>query len=115
MFNIINVKCCLYYDKGVFASFIPLPLAGFATSFLVTVVTSTSWSVIDMVGSTNTTESGAHMLSPSRCSHCVESRNENSRLSPTLTLKLYLLLLHQALSSLHLLLPDLCSVTFFVK
>lgn len=103
----------LFY-KCVFNSFIPLPLAGFATSFLVTVVTSTSWSAIDMVESTNTTESGAHMLSPSRCSHCVESRNENSRLSPTLTLKFYLLLLQQALSSLHLLLPGLSSVTFFV-
>lgn len=102
-------------DECVFTSFIPLPLAGFATSFLVTVVTNTLWSTIDMVESTNTTESGAHMLSPSRCSHCVESRNENSQLSPTFTLKFYLLQLQQALSSLHLLLPGLSSVTFFVK
>lgn len=72
-----------------------------------------------MAESTNTTESGAPMLSPSRCSHCVESRNETSRLSKTLTLKFYLLLLllhlQQALSSLHLLLPGLTSVAFFVK
>lgn len=103
------------FDKCVFTSFIPLPLAGFATSFLVTVVTNTLWSTIDTVESTNTTESGAHMLSPSRCSHCVESRNENSRLSPTLTLKFHLLQPQQDLSSLHLLLPGLSSVTFFVK
>lgn len=71
----------------------PLP-AGCATSFLVTVVTSISWSVIVMAASTNITESGAPMLSPSRCSRCVESSNETcSLLSQPLSLYLLHLLL----------------------
>lgn len=110
---ISEISACVLFDECVFTAFIPLPLAGCATSFLVTVVTSTSWSAIDMVESTNTTESGAHMPSPSRCSHCVGSRNEGTRItSQTLTFKIYLLLLQQVLSSLHLLLPGLSSVTF---
>lgn len=71
----------------------PSAPAGFATSFLVTVVTSTSWNVIDMVASTNITESGAPMLSPSRCSRCVESSNETCRLLPQPS-SLYLPQLH---------------------
>ncbi len=81
------------------------PPAGCATSFQVTVVTSTSWSVIVMAASTNITESGAPMLSPSRCSRCVESSNETcSLLSQPLTLSLLLLLLHPHLLLLLLLL-----------
>jgi len=52
--------------------------AGCATSSPVTVATSTSWSVTVMVESTSTTESGAPMLRPSKCSHCAVSSNEPS-------------------------------------
>ena len=70
------------------------PPAGCATSFQVTVVTSTSWNVIAMAASTNITESGAPMLSPSRCSRCVGFSNETGgRLSQPLTLYLLHILL----------------------
>lgn len=62
------------------------PLAGCATSFQVTVVTSTSWSVIVMAASTNITESGAPMPSPSRCSRCVGSSNDAAACPPNLSL-----------------------------
>lgn len=71
-----------------------LPAAGFATNSQVTVVTNTSWSATGMVVNTNTTESGAPMLSPSRCSRCVGSSNEACRrLSLPLTLHLLFFLL----------------------
>lgn len=79
------------YHKSLLCS---PPPAGCATSFQVTVVTSTSWSVIVTAASTNITESGAPMLSPSRCSRCVESSNETrGLLSQPLTLYLLHLLL----------------------
>lgn len=68
--------------------------AGCATSFQVTVVTSTSWNVIATVASTNITESGAPTLSPSRCSHCVASSSETcSQISQPLSLYLFHILL----------------------
>lgn len=82
LFSVSNVQCfkSFIYMHGLslisaFLSLTPPP-AGCATNFLVTVVTSTSWSVIITVASTNITESGAPMLSPSRCSRCVGSSNE---------------------------------------
>ena len=92
--------CCLsshvVFKWGYFQSLITClpfllspPPAGCATSFQVTVVTSTSWSAIVTAASTNITESGAPMLNPSRCSRCVESSNETcSLLSQPLTLYL---------------------------
>lgn len=78
----------------------PPPPAGCATSFQVTVVTSTSWNVIAMVANTNITESGAPTPSPSRCSHCVASSSETcSQISQPLRLYLLHILLLLFLSS----------------
>lgn len=81
----IHLLCettCVSLITAFLLSSVPSLPAGCATSSLVTVDTSTSWSVIDMVASTNITESGVPMLSPSRCSRCVESSNESCRVLP---------------------------------
>lgn len=68
--------CLMSHTASSLASSLPPSLAGCATSSQGTVATSTSWSAIDTAASTNTTESGAPTLSPSRCSRCVESSSE---------------------------------------
>ncbi len=81
----ISFRCCNIWDTWNirdlslhFSCIFSLHVAGFVTSTPVTVVTSTSWSVITMAASTNTTGSGAPTLRPSRCSPSAGFSSEGS-------------------------------------
>ncbi len=81
----ISFRCCNIWDTWNIRDLslhlscvFSLHVAGFVTSTPVTVVTSTSWSVITMAASTNTTGSGAPTLRPSRCSPSAGFSSEGS-------------------------------------
>lgn len=85
---------------------VPMYLAGYATSILVTVVTSTLWSVTAMEASTGTTGSTAAMLRPLRSSLSVGSSIKRNQPCPSSLPSLLL-----SPSSFHFLHPSVSSLS----